>query len=293
MSKNQPKKQHYYPRMFLQGFCNQEDNIYFLDAEKNKIEPRNRESVARQKHLYTVADKQDIKNRYVVEKRFAEIEAHVTPLFERIRIKKFEEISETQINQIIDFIVLLFIRTPHTVKTAENVISKQSVLSEIRSNYSIQPDYSIRAERFIEKLSTQKGLTYAMTLSGSFELRHQRITENFDGFLLTLAPEAPSLMLNDRYTCWEMLSPDIPYVGRDVDWATIEVKMHFPVSSRCCVSFVPKSDQARKGTSKMLFHTRTLSKNDAIIINKLSYGQMERYAFCEDQKVLEELRNGQ
>ncbi len=290
MSKTPPKNQHYYPQMFLQGFCNEKDNIYFLDSVKNKIESRNRKSVAYQKHLYTVSGKQRAQDNYSVEERFSEIESQASPLFTQIREHGFKRISEEEINQLIEFIVLTFVRTPHTVKVSENVITKESVLSEIRSNYSAYPE---RIEKFLQRLTNKKGLTYAMTLAGSFELRHKRITHNFDGFLLTSENDAPPLLLNDRYTCFEVLDPSIPFIGRDVDWTRLNTKMHFPVSSRCCVTFVPKTEEERKGTSKVRFNKAVLTAQDAGVINILSYRQMEKYAFCRDHAVLEGLKNAE
>lgn len=280
--KNEPKDQHFFPEMFLRGFTNENNNIYMLDKRKKKIsDPRNVSSVAKKKHLYTVFE--DGKRNYEVEKRFGEIESNAAAVFKKIVSNDFEDLTNTEVSVLIEFVVLTTNRTPLATEIAEEVMSYEEVQQQMKK---INPD---EAQRYIDQCLVQKGLSYAVTLLPHFRHRHSIITQNFDAYLLTSDNDAPPFVLHDRYMCLEMISHDVFYKGsgKEVDWSKMNVKKHFLISSRHCVSFVPKTDAAARGTAIMKFFKVGISKQDVSLINGLALAYMHEYAYCSNKEMFE------
>lgn len=277
--KNKPKDQHILPQMFLRGFTNENKKIFMYDAVKNKIsDPRNPESVAKQKHIYTVIEGEQ--KNYKIEEKFAKIEDHATTLFEKINVSGFLEITQEDIQELIDFIVLLFIRTPRATKVSEEVIKDEDVLAKMRAiNF-------YDAEKYIQACNKKKGLSYAITLAEHFKYRHNVLSNNFDLYLLTAEDHSPPFILNDMFSCLEMISSEKYYNGDNIDWSKMNVKKHFPVSNKHCVSFVPKSDPDKIGTSTLDYSRATITSHDVNIINRLTFYQKERYVYCSSKEVL-------
>jgi len=275
---SQPKRQHFLAENFLSGFTNSQDQIYMLDGKKNSISSRNISSVAQKKHLYTVFEG-DIKN-YALENRFAEIESVTAPLLKKIRASDFSSLSSEDISELINFIVLTFIRTPQATLLAEETVRDLRVQKEMRD---IDRN---AAENYISRCLEQRGLSYATMLPSYFEDRYQVITHNFDVFLLTKEEAAPPFVLNDMFLCVEAVSKKIHYTGGRVDWRKSDVKKHFPVSSRHCVSFVRKSDPDRFGGPEMRVYKTAISVNDVLVLNQLAVRQKNRYAYCASADAL-------
>ena len=279
MKKNQPKDQHILPEMFLKGFVNESKNIFMFDAVRNKIsDPRNVNSVAKQKHLYTVIKGQN--KDYTVEEKFSEIESHVAPLFKKINATGFANITQVDILALIDFIVLLFIRTPRATNVAEEVMKTDELLLKMVNMYP-------KAKKIAAACNESRGLSYAITLDGSFLHRHKVLTANFDLCLLTSEDGSAPFILNDTYCCLEGISSETHYKDDNIDWSKMNIKKHFPVSNKHCVSFVPKNDKSKIGTSEITYGRAVISKNDVQIINRLSFVQKERYAYCSQRTILE------
>lgn len=279
--KNQPKNQHILPQMFLTGFTNEDMKIFMYDAVKNKIsDPRNPESVAKQKHIYTVIEGEQ--KNFKIEEKFSEIENHAKALFDKIESNGFIDITEQDVSELIDFIVLLFIRTTRATSIAEEVMDNEDVLSKMRA---IDPS---GAEKYIQACKKKKGLSYAVSLGEHFKYRHKVLTDNFDLFLLTSEDNSPPFILNDMFSCLEMVSLERHYHGDNIDWSRMKVKKHFPVSNKHCVSFVPKSDPIKLGTPTLNYSRAIITSHDVSIINRLTYQQKERYAYCSSN---EELRS--
>lgn len=276
---NKPKEQHILPQMFLKGFTNENKKIFMYDAVKNKIsDPRNPESVAKQKNIYTVMDGDQ--KSYKIEEKFSKIEDHAARLFEKINLNGFVDIDHDDIQELIGFIVLLFIRTTRATKISEDVIKDESVLARMRAIDSCD------AEKYIEACNNKKGLSYAITLAEHYKYRHRVLSNNFDLFLLTAEDNSPPFILNDMFSCLEMVSLETHYNGDNIDWSKMKVKKHFPVSSKHCVSFVPKSDPNKIGEPIIDFGKAAISSCDVNIINRLTFYQKERYAYCSSKEVL-------
>jgi hypothetical protein len=272
-----PKDQHFFPVVFLKGFTNEQGYLHFFDSKKKKSEPRNPKSVAKEPHLYTVSSA-DTKN-FKIEEKFSEIESNFSGLLQKIRSTGTSDIETKDIVEIINFIVLLFVRSPTFTKISEQTKLDSDVHNDMRKIDAHG------ADQFISSITSKKGLLYALTLADSFKHRLDIITKNFDAYLLTAEEYAPSFIINDKYACWEILTnkEDIPYVHKDIDWKNIQIKKHFPISRKCCISFVPK-DQDRRylQTHEMKVVKALVSISDVKVINTLSFNQKDRYAYSAD-----------
>jgi len=279
MKNSQPYDQHIFPKMFLKNFVNENKNIFMFDTIKNKIsDPRNVNSVAKQKHIYTVVKGK--KEDYTVEKKFSEIESHAAPLFKKIKETGFVNITQQDLRELIDFIVLLFIKTPRATNAAEEVMKQDEVLLKM---VEIDP----KAERIAEACNKSKGLSYAITLPKHFLYRHKVLTDNFDLFLLTSEEGSPPFILNDTYCCFERVSSETHYQDDSIDWSKMNVKKHFPISNKHRISFIPKQDKSRIGTSEITCRRAVISQSDVQIINRLSFAQKQRYSYCSEKQILE------
>ncbi len=279
IQKNKTKDQHILPRMFLNGFVNESDNIFMFDARKNKISnPRNVDSVAKQTNIYTVIKGQN--KNYTIEEKFSEIESHNAPLLKKINATGFSDITQAEIQELIKFIVFLFIRTPRHTNVAEKVVKREQVLFKM---LEVDPN----AKMLVDACNESKGLAYALTLEGSFLHRLKALTDNFDLCLITSEEGSPPFIFNDMFCCLEILSSDTHYKYDNIDWGRMNVKKHFPVSNRHCVSFVPKKDKSKIGAPEIHYDKTIASKSYVQIINKLSFAQKERYAYCSQRETFE------
>ncbi len=278
--KNQPKNQHILPQMFLEGFTNDNKKIFMHDAIKNKIsDPRNLESVAKQMHIYTVIEGKQ--KNYKIEEKFSEIENHAKALFEKINTNGFKDVTEQDIQELIDFIVFLFIRTPRATTISEEVMKKKDVLTKMRAI-----DFD-GAEEYIQACTKKKGLSYAVTLGEHFKYRYNVLSNNFDLYLLTAEDNSLPFIINDTFSCLEMRSLELNYNGENIDWSRMNIKKHFPVSNKHCVSFVPKSDTNSIGTPTLNYSRADITSHDVNIINRLTFHQKDRYAYCSKKEVLQ------
>ena len=100
--KSQPAKQHIFPEMFLKGFTDEKGFIFMFDSHQDKIsDPRNTESIARQKHIYTVFKKNE--KDYTVEEKFSKIESRAASLFKQINEFGFHHISNDDVLELVNF----------------------------------------------------------------------------------------------------------------------------------------------------------------------------------------------
>lgn len=272
---NNPKKQHFLPEMFLDGFTNENGQIFLLDKKKKEPQLRNPKTVACQMHLYTIINGQD--KSYAVEEKLSSIESDMAPLIKRISSFGFKNITGPEINKLIDFIALNFVRTPMATAIAEKVSASPKVLSEMKEIDRI------KATERIDLWQRSKGLVYADTLPGLFKDQRDKILLNCNAYLLTSEDEALPFVINDMYSCLKITDLNIPYTGEDVDWSRINGARHYPVSNKHCVSFYPKTDPSKKGTHIIQCTEATISKRDVSIINRLSTDQANRYAFSSSK----------
>jgi len=84
-----------------------------------------------------------------------------------------------------------------------------------------------------------------------------------------------------------MRSLELNYNGENIDWSRMNIKKHFPVSNKHCVSFVPKSDTNSIGTPTLNYSRADITSHDVNIINRLTFHQKDRYAYCSKKEVLQ------
>lgn len=261
---------------------NENNQIFMFDGAQNKTSnPRSITSVAKKKHIYTVLNGQE--KDYRVEAFFSKIEGNASALFRKIQTTGFENLLSDEIPKLIDFITLLFIRTERATGIADEVMKKDTVVQNMRA-INIEG-----ADKIIAACSQKKGLAYALTLPLHFDYRHKVLTDNFDLYLLTSEQNAPPFVLNDMFACIEMVSNNAYRDEGNIDWGKMNVRKHFPVTNKHCISFVPKTDRSKVGTSEINCTKAVLNCRDTQIINQLSFQQKERYAYCAQKSVLESL----
>ncbi|PIZ29588.1 MAG: hypothetical protein COY40_06570 [Alphaproteobacteria bacterium CG_4_10_14_0_8_um_filter_53_9] len=272
-----PKNQHFLAQIFLKGFTDDSENIYMYDNKDKKVsQPRNIESVARERHLYTVFQAHG--KNFSIEKKFSEIESFMAPIFRNLQVNGFSDISHTDIQNLVDFIALTVTRTPLVTRIAEEVSSNEDVRLKMISIHKES------ATKVIEQMSQNKGFSYALGLSELFKRRHEVLSHNFDIFLLT-AEADNEFIVNDTYMCLEFICNKIHYVGEDVDWDKMQVKKHFPLTKRLCVTFFPKVDKERLGCAEIKIFTAKASASDVRVINFLSFAEKERYVYASNPKI--------
>lgn len=277
---DQPKNQHFLPKMFLKGFTNSSNQIFMLDKKRDyEIKgPRSLDSVAKEKHLYTI-NTGESKN-YAVEKGFRKPENKNTPLFEQIRKNGFSGFSDDDVSQLIGFIALTLSRIPLSVEVSEEVIRNEEVISEMKKTDSKG------AALYIQECLDRKGLSYAATLKHHLEYRTNVLIRNFDLVLCTSQEGNPPLIITDRFMFMELMGGSTPDTSKDIDWSKVNANKHFPISNYHCVSFVPKECRSRIGTNDITYGKSKLSFSRVEFLNQLNLRQMGRYSYCASKETL-------
>ena len=152
---NLPKRHHYIPQFYLQGFSTDKKHLYVLDKlseENNRIRYQTTESIAFQNNLYTYQAKG--KKKETLEGAFAQLEGIAAELIRKI--EKEEVLSDQDRSDLSLFISFLWIRTPFSKKefekTTKELYEKTARMSmAMRPKESIKDFFKERGEEFTDQ----------------------------------------------------------------------------------------------------------------------------------------------
>lgn len=286
MSKNKPQKQHHISQMLLRKFVNSDKQIYLFDSEKRKIEPRNTESVAKKRHLYTVRDKQTKSNPdYSLEEKFAQEESIACAAIERLREKNNTGNGLRDDLEIVGkFLVTLLLRTPKHVEMARQVSEREELQDTLRQN-AVELGIGIsEADKFIDRYTNKENYLYALTLPTLHKDYWRKFLSEFDIYLIQNETDTP-FVLNDNYAVIDTKGKNFKK-GEITNWYEAVTAVHCPVAADCIISFMPKSDLDRKNTGNILLHYATIPKQEVQRINEVSYKQKSRYLYGHINEIM-------
>ncbi len=131
--KNDPIKQHFVSRMYLENFTNNNGYLEVYDSIENKfLEPQLPKNTGYEKHGYTVIDNTG-KKLYLIEDKLAEIEGPSKLILDKLIHK--EKITYQEKELISLFFALLQQRTPKNFQYTKNSVDtyKKSILKFVNS----------------------------------------------------------------------------------------------------------------------------------------------------------------
>lgn len=114
---NGPKRHHYLPQFYLEGFC-RDGYLWVFDREANQLRRQTPVNTAIQRHYYTVEDKEGKRNTSI-EGFLSEIEGASKPVIQKIAAK--EEISDDDKYVLAIFIAFLMHRVPDFEKSVNKI----------------------------------------------------------------------------------------------------------------------------------------------------------------------------
>lgn len=274
------KKQHFLPRVFLKGFTNESGHLFMLDREKGGIKgPRTIETVAYESHLYTVRGGNGGRD-LAIEDFFGVIENEMSDLFTKIQASGFDDVTDQELNHLIEFVTLQHCRMPGYVRGAGELIHDDEFVA------AFLREYGGEGAKWLLESVRHSGKMYAVMLRGLFEARLERFMHNFNFVLGEAVDGAPPFLLTDRYISLELTGDEVPYNGPDVDWGRVEAKVFFPVTARHCLCLIAK-DSGDRGQATFMRNNSVISVEDVVKINYHASKQIDRYAYCTDKLVLE------
>lgn len=279
MTKQQvTKRQHHFPQMMLKRFTNENDQIFMYDNVAKKIStPRSTETVAFQNHLYSVhyeTHKDD-----ALEKRFSSIESDAESVVNRVLSITNNTPQDAQ--ALLEFVAILISRTPKFALLAETkgASNDMRLILEAKGRQKNLPEEAI--QKYVDNMQSNKGFSFAETFHTLFEDLFFKLVENFNPLLCF--SETGIFIVSDNYATLEPLEQVDP---SHTDWWTLNLRIHCPIASNVCLTFLPKEDPNQRGTRDMSWAKQNISIERVSAINALTAAQSERYLYCGNQDEL-------
>lgn len=277
------KVQHHLPQMLLKRFCDDTDRLYMLDKKNEKIpDPRSTESVGYVNHLYTIDN--GVEKNICIETAFSKHESNASNLLDKLLSRKCNYTSKDA-TDLIQFISCLWIRCPKWVKMTENLSTNTDFQENLEARAIKERIEKSDFDMYIESINTAKGQAYANTLDYLVNDSYDKLTNNFTAYICFY--DEGNLVLNDNYAIYEPCGN----VTVSENWYDLPIKVHFPLSSKCTLTFVSNKLLTNDiNTDGFVFNICTVENSIDYIskLNALSYEYSERYVYCELENILKD-----
>lgn len=263
--------------MMLKRFTNESDQIFMYDRDANKLsEPRSTKTVACQNHLYSVhyqTHKDD-----ALEKKLSKIESEAEGVVNRVL--SIETNTPQDAQSLLEFVSILISRTPRFAILAETKGASNDMRSilEERGRQKNLPEVAI--QKYADSMQSNKGFSFAATFQTLFEGLFFKLVENFNPLLCFAS--AGHFIVSDNYAAFEPLEQIDP---SRTDWWAMH-RIHCPIASNACLTFIPKDDPAKIGTHDLNWAKLNISETRVSEINALTAIQQERYLYSGYQDEL-------
>ncbi|MCQ2534306.1 MAG: DUF4238 domain-containing protein [Clostridia bacterium] len=236
------QKEHYIPQVYLKGFTNDENNIWFYDFEKkfspNKPVPT--KSVCYEEYLYEIRnDNGDIIFDNYLEQCLSVLERMFSKYRTKIKNKTFLENQKTNCFLSRDekifwvtYITLQILREPRLIKATEKVCSH--FYSKITTENTIKNISRMLCLPLFEEINEDSPFMYLFNslLDGMLNL----------GFVVVI-DQSDLFITSDFPVCIFSASGNITEVDRVI----------FPISSNTCLFLINKEEQKEYGKNKLFF----------------------------------------
>jgi hypothetical protein len=290
-----PKRQHYLPRMYLQGFAGDDGTLAVADRWTGDLRCQPIDSTAVQRHIYTFEDEQG-RRRFELEEMFSRVESGLAAAMPRLTAG----IGYTAIDleYLLNFIAFAELRTPGALEDAKAVragfvegLAKTITRSPEQTALSLGAMYRDKGEsRSDEQLMQEAQRMVAFTRRGKYRIEVADQAALMECVRLW-RPVIESLMDRDvRFVrpqdadC-HYVTCDSPVVldslsGEPVGFGSANALILFPLTSRCLISLTGNGRRTGKGVARREQVRRT---NEAIAKSA------HRYIIGSDGAALEEL----
>lgn len=263
---------HYFPRKFLENFFGKKNGIHFYDKDANKIiENRNITSIAKEKYLYSVQYNGTKNNS--LENEFQKIEDYIFPTLKKIT-DGVKPVYQEEISSLIQFSILLSLRTPTIVDMANNVLREERVYESVIDSIIENGVSNELAQGFGNLLLSNKGMSYLHALPYLFEQRCKLALENYRIVLLTCFRSYPKFILGDTYMACNWIEPYDPSL-ENFEIFRQQTEIIFPVSQNVCILLSPTKNEEDKGAVSR----KELTIDEIFRLNNIIVHQSNRYMF--------------
>lgn len=289
-----PKRHHYLPQFYIEGFC-RENSLWIFDRKLNEYRPQTPINTALQSHYYTFKDLEGNLNTDI-EKMFSSIEGKTKPIIDKI--DEGEKLSEEDKKILSTFIGCIKGRVPDYEKEVNefngefikkickwmycNPKAVEDTFTDIEKDTGKKMDVSPKEMvQFFQDgnydVITHKNFSLAAMIETSFELASYF---NQMDWLLIYAPKKSSFITTD--SPFTLIAPDNydPKSFRGVGIITKGAIKVVPLSQKTCLIMYDKGTR---------YEQRTASREEIRTINLNVALRCDRFVISRDETLLKNI----
>ncbi len=288
------KRQHYLPRMYLQGF-EANGSLAVYDRKTGDIRLQTAHNTALTGHLYTFEDESGRK-RFELEELLSNIESKMAISIPRLLAGSFDA---NDVETLICFIAFMEIRTPSALDVTKQVKAKfvdttvqaitrtperarQALAAMYRHNGTVRTEEELTEEvyRIVE---FAQGGHYEIVVDDQFALM-----QNFKLWevIYKALKEKDILLVRPRDPRSRYITCDAPVIlesasgNSSVGFGSPDAKIMFPLTADCLIAF--------EGKGSRMGHA-SASAEHVVRINEVLARSAHRYAISSDERQLRAL----
>ncbi|MDM0022107.1 DUF4238 domain-containing protein [Variovorax saccharolyticus] len=114
-----PKRQHYLPRFYLEGFADDDGLVALFDQKENEVRLQQPVNTAVIGHFYTMEDEQG-RQRFEIEEMLSKVEGAAKPVIDKLTAR--ESITDQERADLAAFVALAAMRTPARVDNIQKMM---------------------------------------------------------------------------------------------------------------------------------------------------------------------------
>lgn len=286
-----PKRHHYLPQFYLEGFCNDEGGLWVYNDKDNSIKNLTPINTALITNYYTLED-EDGNKIYELEKMLAEIEGATHPVINKLSNK--EQINQEEKEVLALFIALLQSRTPGSIEKlramteplmewmvkryTENEAFLEHIISQAEEGKGekcpCKKELKEELSKNPPKIVLTKQAEWSTLFNSAQAIMQIYLKMNWTFLYIT---EKSSIITSDNPLL--MYEPDIDIGPYGYGVATPTVQKYFPLTKNLALQI---GDIGNKVDYKLLNDRKTVR-----YINESIYVRRKQFVIARDKELLE------
>lgn len=285
------KRQHYLPRMYLQGF-EANGGLAVYDRKTGDIRLQTAHNTALTGHLYTFEDEAGRK-RYELEELLSDIESKMAISIPRLLTGSFDG---GDVETLICFIALMEIRTPSALEATKQIKAKfvnttmqAMTRTPERARHALSAMYrhsgTVRTE---DELAEEARRMMEFVQGGHYDIQVDdqfALMQNFKLWevIYKALKEKNILLVRPRDPRSRYITCDSPVIlesvsgNPNIGFGSPDAKIMFPLTAECAVAFEGKGSRMGQASASAVNVAR---------INEILVRSAQRYAISSDEQQL-------
>jgi hypothetical protein len=268
-----PKRQHFLPRFYLEGFC-KDEMIAVYDRKSNEIRVQTPQNTGVIGHFYTLEDDQGRK-RFELEQMLSEFESKASLVIELLAARK--EISPDQRADLAIFIALASFRTPEIIDSLKQMNSgligdmarrMYSDVNQVKESLRGKPgsplseeDLEQEAKEMVEfiqggqyEIETKHQWAVGMAMQMAFKIAP--ILSGRDWFITHRDNEKKSFITTDAPVTLTTIEPRQTGFWAGIGFANPDAMVIFPMTQTCTLVMCGRDGdfQHRSASAEQMRH---------------------------------------